>query len=594
MVYEEEKYEWSKEFPINKDQLDEWKQDTKKRSLLQWAIDTKIIAPDKFRNWASKYYGLPKLSSKFLNDKIDRNLLKQYKSLIELQVIPIRKYEDILYAACIEPIKNLPVQEKVQFLIADAKFMKDTLEKIKYNLENTDTNTDEITNNKTDTIIKHTVVPPEGLITSGQTNSIDNGQKKIKAPQLLDIPEGLLIENESKTIRQINKSDKPAPEQLDMEALKKIKPLKEDKIFVSNKDVEKKKLNKKPISIKPVKQTNKDHSQPNVDTEPVALKAISKQKEHNKTNESDLNSKLSKLKKLKPSKVSDTKTKGNDVISSEKLDQQSNVTSYKKIIDSNKSKKISLDTPKGTEAKHQKTIETKPVLSPIDKKIDKVTNTNLGQNNKLPKTLKITKAPVLQKEVVDIKPDVSLKNRKVDEVVSTNLPETPDTVVKRKELYTGVQKVVQKVNIDSCNVRNPDILKNALQKLDDTFNYKSLFIIKDNTLVPVCWDSSLKPIHTEPKITLEKPSIFRVAFRTKDKYFGEIYKNKINDLYFDNWMLGKYPNQITVLALTDSTDTIGMFVGVRTISKITLQDLDMIAKEISTELTQSLKLAKSA
>ena len=481
------KYEWSEIFPVSETQLEEWKKDPKKPPLLIWALNTKIIDPEQFKNWAYKHYSIPKLKSKFL-EKIEKPLAREYKQLLDLNILPMRKNEGILYVACVEPIKNLPVKEQIQFLVANSDDLQKAIQNTKENLDKPDEEKEEE--------IEKPIDPPQGMVVP-----------KNYKPNTDNIPDGLNIKL-TKNLKP-NKEAGNAPEG----------------------------LNIKNIKIKKESTQAPDGLAVNIE-------------------------------KLKKNKLSNPDLPDNLNIPGNQANRQS-----------------------GSQAAEQ---SDKQAAEQSDKQTIEQTNKQAAEQSDKQATEQI------KPNVVKLKPkkQQKLEDRKVDHFMDKNLPKIPKSNVQRLRPITpksnspkAVQNTNRNIDIEKLD---PEFLEEILRSLDNKFDKKILFFVQDGKLLPVHWDKSFVPKNTKPLNTLDEPGIFRIAFRSKDKYFGEIYKNEINDLFFDGWMNGQYPSRITVLALMDENkDTVfGLFLGVHKLESTSLDTLDMISKDLCHKLSQ--KLSKRA
>ena len=114
----DQKHELRDRFNLSQEKVELWKKDQKNCSLIQWALEKGEIDKDEYHDWAANHYGFPKLKAKFLNQHIDKNLLKEYPFLIDQNAIPMKKWGGFLYIACFEPLKDIDIEEDIHFLLA--------------------------------------------------------------------------------------------------------------------------------------------------------------------------------------------------------------------------------------------------------------------------------------------------------------------------------------------------------------------------------------------------------------------------------------------------------------------------------------------
>lgn len=537
----QKKYAWSEIFSLNETLKADWEKDPKGLSLLFWALDKGAIESEEFKNWASKHYSLPKLKPKFLK-QIEKPLAREYKHLLDLNIIPMRKNEGVLYVACTQPTDALPVKEKVQFLVASYNDLKEAVQDTKDNLDKPDEEEKEISRES---------IPPDGIkipknikpsidklpdgFDMNLTNNLKLDKKLSESPQNLNIkktsnkqsvdaPSGLAVSPKLQKTKMPN-----TPENLNMKVMKKTKSFAKDDVLDF-----------------PKKQT----------TPAIKLNTTSNTVENPK-------------KTTIPSSPTPTP----------KALPEPKVSTNLKV----ESKKPKVPTALPIEAKS-------PKLNPED-----IPKALKPSENKNPDIQPIKPKEIVGKgeesNVVPLKPkNTSLKDRKIDSFTGQNLPNSPTNNVHRiKPISPNNKTQNTKQNVDLDKLK-PEFLEGILRSLDNKFDKKILFFIQDGNLVPVKWDESFVPKNTNPLNTLSEPSIFRIAFRSKDKYFGEVYKNEVNDLFFESWMNGQYPDRITVLSLlnNDENKVLGLFLGVHKLPDTTLDILDNVSKEIGHKLSERL------
>jgi len=93
--------------------------------------------------------------------------------------------------------------------------------------------------------------------------------------------------------------------------------------------------------------------------------------------------------------------------------------------------------------------------------------------------------------------------------------------------------------------------------------YRNLMILKlkENVAIPMRWDPSFKKAKSLSSIPLDKPSIFRIAFKTKKPFHGPITSNPINDQFIEHWFDGHKPNYLTIFPLFFEKECVGLLLG---------------------------------
>lgn len=94
-------------------------------------------------------------------------------------------------------------------------------------------------------------------------------------------------------------------------------------------------------------------------------------------------------------------------------------------------------------------------------------------------------------------------------------------------------------------------------------NYRNLMILKleGKYLYPLRWDPSYKNIKDPYPISLENPSIFRIAIRTKKPFHGPISINEVNHQFLQHWFSDHKPNFITLIPLFFNQTCVGILLG---------------------------------
>ena len=135
-----------------------------------------------------------------------------------------------------------------------------------------------------------------------------------------------------------------------------------------------------------------------------------------------------------------------------------------------------------------------------------------------------------------------------------------------------------------------DIYDVILNRLSEMFDQSMILMFKNSILKPKRWDSSWsKDPSTHNVILLNKPSVFQIVYKTKQKYHGYVAPSVVNDIFFKTWNMGKYPEHLTLLPLIKKNTTMitGMLLGVTSKEKgdsLFVDKLDVLAIEASEKL----------
>ena len=135
-----------------------------------------------------------------------------------------------------------------------------------------------------------------------------------------------------------------------------------------------------------------------------------------------------------------------------------------------------------------------------------------------------------------------------------------------------------------------DIYDVILNRLSVMFDQSMILMFKNSILKPKKWDSSWnKEPSTHNVILLNKPSVFQIVYKTKQKYHGYIAPSTVNDIFFQTWNMGKYPEHLTLLPLIKKNTSVisGMLLGTASKEKgetLSSDKLDILALEASEKL----------
>ena len=144
-------------------------------------------------------------------------------------------------------------------------------------------------------------------------------------------------------------------------------------------------------------------------------------------------------------------------------------------------------------------------------------------------------------------------------------PSPHATISKPGNTHSPIEDTQEEKNIYD------DILKSS----SELFDQNMILLVKNAILRPWRWDKSwTKQSSTQTMIILNKPSIFQIVYKTKQKYHGYVVVNDINDAFFKTWNEGRYPEHVTILPLIKNKSIKGMLLGATSTKKGELLSLD--------------------
>lgn len=164
-----------------------------------------------------------------------------------------------------------------------------------------------------------------------------------------------------------------------------------------------------------------------------------------------------------------------------------------------------------------------------------------------------------------------------------NVKKKPSLVISNPSHIKDISKANHQ-HLDSQQNVFDEIL-NCLTKM---FDQSMILIFKNTVLKPWKWDKSWsKQPSTHNIILLNKPSIFQIVYKTKQKYHGYVVPNPVNDTFFQTWNQGRYPEHLTLLPLIKKEVIKGILLGMTSKEKgkaLSLDKLDLLALESSEKL----------
>ena len=199
-----------------------------------------------------------------------------------------------------------------------------------------------------------------------------------------------------------------------------------------------------------------------------------------------------------------------------------------------------------------------------------------------------TQIKTTESKISPVVPSISSIKKKTSPLHIT----PPSSIQKKPSL---ISTPPQKEPIQSNEPKNQEhekIYKDILNHINTFFDRSMLLLLKNNVLKPWKWDQSWpKQPSTHNVILLNKPSVFRIVYKTKQKYHGYVVPNPVNDTFFQIWNEGKYPEHLTLLPLLNEDKKIkGMLLGMTSKVKgqsILLDKLDVLAIDISEKINNS-------
>lgn len=153
------------------------------------------------------------------------------------------------------------------------------------------------------------------------------------------------------------------------------------------------------------------------------------------------------------------------------------------------------------------------------------------------------------------------------------------------------------VALSSCT--SYDALLNAtIAHITTIFENGMVLNVVRHQLQPIKWSDLLLSAKGEKPdpISLELPSIFRVAFRTSLPYHGYVVPNPTNAAFFDSFTRGTIPKHVTVMPVLMNGKPHSLLMGLSSVDvdiKATLSAMEKLSAEFGVQL-QRLQVKKAA
>ena len=122
-----------------------------------------------------------------------------------------------------------------------------------------------------------------------------------------------------------------------------------------------------------------------------------------------------------------------------------------------------------------------------------------------------------------------------------------------------------------------------------------IFSFDNNEFTPVEWSDSMSG-PTVP-IKIDKPSIFKMLYKTKSPYHGFIVKNEQHKSFFTPWGFEEMPKHVTLIPIYNNSKTIiGAYMGIadETVDKKHLYKIEKWADTLAKSLQNMDKQNKSS
>jgi len=144
--------------------------------------------------------------------------------------------------------------------------------------------------------------------------------------------------------------------------------------------------------------------------------------------------------------------------------------------------------------------------------------------------------------------------------------------------------------LDQKKVTALDQLSPLRRTLEETKHYVNsyiLFVFKRGSFIPYKWSSNLQKAEKRVPGAIQKPSIFRIVYVSKQPYFGHLAPVLANNSFFNQWGFETLPKHVVVIPFLDveKQNVSGAYLGIsstRTLPVKCLHAIEQIVQPLST------------
>lgn len=173
-------------------------------------------------------------------------------------------------------------------------------------------------------------------------------------------------------------------------------------------------------------------------------------------------------------------------------------------------------------------------------------------------------------------------------VVPLTPPPAPSVAAQMAAKGMIVPMSVTAVPLETCTSYD-SLGAAAIGHILKNFDQGVVLLFQAGELRPWKWTEQLLSVKGDSPdaIPLEKPSIFRVAYRTCLPYHGYVVENPVNTAFFNAFTRGIMPKHVTIIPVLINGELVGMLMGLASEKvdyKASLIAMEKLASEFGTNL----------
>ena len=545
----------------------------------QWIKDTE------YQKWAAQYYKLPLLKDSFFEKyPPSADFLDKMHPIANASAIPFLEWNNILYVACLEP-QEIPTDQKTVFFIVSFKNMESLWQNIKTPVKDFPLEEQEASSELLNLSVQKEQIKKNIL---KKKNSDDIEFKYIHPLKavLLSLGDWTKILIRLMTTKK-KKTKQPPPTVLSHSHKQS------EKLKSSNKET------LSPVKTPPLNKATSDlKKQPsiilNIDDKDSAQNLektkLTEQENFSGTlnKNDDFTQNLEKIKLTeKEENLSVTLNKDDDFTqNSEKIKSSPEREEEEKPILLNLNEES--QSPSSIQKKNSENLEKDTVFTPIVLQGEEHENSNVLSEES---SFQESNPSEVKKENIKDEPDPPPTPIALEEEIKNQNPQKPQDISepdKDKILYHKKEDEKTSMHKESgsfvildqnkaTSLNQLSVLRRPLEETKKYVNSYILFVLKKDVFVPYKWSSHLKNQKKAPG-SIQKPSIFRIVYMSKQAYFGHIAPTLTNNSFFNQWGFETLPKHILLIPFLDAEkqNVLGGYLGISETQSLPIKILSAV------------------
>ena len=158
--------------------------------------------------------------------------------------------------------------------------------------------------------------------------------------------------------------------------------------------------------------------------------------------------------------------------------------------------------------------------------------------------------------------------------------DSPPLSSTKKEAPVKEQEIPAESSTDIPSIKiDFEKMTAILEDMEKHFNSYVLFVFKNKKFIPYKWSSHLEP-KNKHLVSIDKPSLFKVCYRTKQPYCGPVASTITNNTFFENWNLSPSSQSVILIPFLNNSVLMGGYLGISGEQNLSLHFLETFQKRI--------------